>query len=96
MVYLREEVLYEIFINIQKYYNALYQDRCLDILKGCGVGTQSLLLLIQYWYHLVMMVRSSSYHGETLEVYREVTKVSPLSPDIFNFVVYNILHHWLT
>ena len=92
---LREEVIYEIFINIDKYYNALYRYRYLDILKECGMGTQYLRLLLQYWDLLVMMARSSRYHEENLKGYRGVTKVYPISPDILNFGFYEVIYHWV-
>ena len=34
---LREEVLYMIFLELHKMYNALYRSRCLEILEGYGV-----------------------------------------------------------
>ena len=35
---MREEVLYVIFLNLTKAYDALDRSRCLDILEGYGVG----------------------------------------------------------
>ena len=35
---LREEVLYVIFLDLHKAYNALDRSRCLDILEGYGMG----------------------------------------------------------
>ena len=37
---LREEVLYVIFLDLHKVYDALDRSRCLDILEGYGVGPQ--------------------------------------------------------
>ena len=36
---LREEVLYVIFLDLHKEYDALDRSRCLEILEGYGVGT---------------------------------------------------------
>ena len=42
---LREEVLYVIFLDLHKAYDALDRSRCLDILEGYGVGPWSRRLL---------------------------------------------------
>ena len=41
----REEVLYMIFLDLHKVYDALERSRFLDILEGYGVGTRDLFLL---------------------------------------------------
>ena len=38
LAYLREEVLYVIFMYLQKLYEAFDMSRCLEILQGYGVG----------------------------------------------------------
>ena len=38
LVALREEVLYVIFLELHKAYDALDRSRCLEILEGYGVG----------------------------------------------------------
>ena len=48
MMTMREEILYEIFLNIHKVYDALYPYMCLDILAGYGVGPRDLQLLRKY------------------------------------------------
>ena len=45
---LREEVLYVIFLDLHKSYDALDRSRCLDILEGYGVGPQAIKLLQTY------------------------------------------------
>ena len=42
---LREEVLYVVFLDLQKAYDALDRSRCLKILEGCGVGPRAWWLL---------------------------------------------------
>ena len=34
---IREEVFYEVFFNLQKAYDSLYQESCMDILVGYGI-----------------------------------------------------------
>ena len=45
LVALREEVLYVIFLDLHKAYDALDRSRCLEILEVYGVGPQSRSLL---------------------------------------------------
>ena len=52
---MREEVLYKIFLDLHKSYDALYLNLCLDILAANGVVPQYLRLLRQYWDWLTMV-----------------------------------------
>ena len=45
---LREEVLYMIFLGLNKAHDVLDRSSCLDILEGYGVGPQSRRLLHTY------------------------------------------------
>ena len=49
VVDLREAVLHAILLDLYKAYYNLDRSRCLDILKGYGVGPRSLRLLHRYW-----------------------------------------------
>ena len=92
---MREEVLYVIFMELQKAYDDLYRDRCLEILEGYGVGPRSCSILWTYWDRLWMVARSGGYYGNSFEVFRGVTQGDPLSPTIFNVVVYAVVRHWV-
>ena len=52
---LREEVLYVIFLDLHKAYDALDRSRCLEILEGCGVGPRARRLLRAYWGKMKMV-----------------------------------------
>ena len=45
---MREEVLYVIFLDLTKAYDALDRSRCLGILEGYGVGPGARILLQNY------------------------------------------------
>ena len=49
---LREEVLYMIFLDMHKAYDALDRSRCLEIMEGYGVVPKSRRLLTNYWRRL--------------------------------------------
>ena len=42
---MREEVLYEIFLDIHKAYDFMYRDQCIDALVAYGVGLWAIRLL---------------------------------------------------
>ena len=45
---IREEVLFVIFLDLTKVYDALDRSRCLEILEGYGVGPSARRLLTTY------------------------------------------------
>ena len=51
---IREELLFKIFLDLHKAYDALEQNRFLDILAAYGVGPWDLCLLRRYWDQLTM------------------------------------------
>ena len=55
---MREAVLHEIFLDLQKAYNALDWNRCLEILAVYGVGPRALQLLREYWGWITMIDKS--------------------------------------
>ena len=59
---MREEVLYVIFLDLTKVYNALDRSRCLGILEGYGVGPGARRLLRIYRRRLTMAARAGGYY----------------------------------
>ena len=92
---MRKEVLYVIFLDLTKAYDALDRSRTLDILKGYGVGDRVRRLLATYWERSTMVAREGRYYGTEFKGERGVTQGEPLSPTIFNVVVDAVVRHWL-
>ena len=59
---MRNSVLHEIFQNLQKAYDALDWDRCLEILALYGVVPRALQLLRTYWGRLTMVAKAGGYY----------------------------------
>ena len=93
---MREEVLYVIFLNLTKAYDALDRSRSLEILKGYGVGERVRRMLKVYWERTTMVARAGSYYRKGFKGGRGVTQGEPLPPTIFNVVVDAVVRHWLT
>ena len=56
-------VLHAILINLRNDYNALYRNRCLDILTGYGVGPRTLRILRTYWDQPQMAAKAGPIMG---------------------------------
>ena len=80
MMVMRKEVLYEIFLDLHKAYDALYHGECLDILVEYGVGPRAIRLLRRYWDHLTMVTRYGGYFGDPFKGQSGVTQGGPLPP----------------
>ena len=93
---MREEVLYEIFLDIHKAYGNLDPDLYLNTLVVYAVGPWSLCLLRHYWARLMMVARDGAYFGTPFKGYHGVNQGYPLSPTIFNVVIDAVLQHWVT
>ena len=55
---IRKEVLYDISLDIHKFYYTLKRDLCLDILAEYGVILWDIRLLRRYWGQLTMIARA--------------------------------------
>ena len=55
---LREYILYVIFMNLHKVYDALDRSRCLELLEIYGVGPRARRILWIYWGQLRMVAKS--------------------------------------
>ena len=70
---MREEVLYAIFLDLTKAYDAVDRYRCLEILEGYCVGPSARRYLTTYWRRLTMVTRAGGYYGEAFQGERGVT-----------------------
>ena len=57
MMEIREEVLYEVLLELRKAYDTLYRERCMEITMGCMVGPWMERIVRYYWDHLLMVAR---------------------------------------
>ena len=64
---MRGAVFHAVFLGIQKAYNTLDRDQCLEILVGYCVGPPMLWLLWMYWTWLQMVTKSYGYFDTPLQ-----------------------------
>ena len=84
---MREAVLLEFFLDLQKAYDALDQDRCLGILAAYGFVPSKIRLLLIYWGRLTMVDTDGGHFGMPFKGYRGATQGNPLYLTILNVVV---------
>ena len=96
MTTMREEVLYEVLMDLRKAYVALDRGICMEIMFAYGVGPRAEHLLCRYWDRLTMIARLGSYYTTLLKGYRGVTLGNLMSPTIFNMVANSVICHCLT
>ena len=90
---MREVVLFEGFLDLQKAYDALDQGRRLEIITAYGVGPRKIRLFWTYWDCLTMVARASRYFGLPFKGNRGVTQRDPLPSTVFNVVVDAVIRH---
>ena len=91
---MREDLLYEVFLNLQNAYDSLDRERCMDIIVGYGFGPRTERILQNYWDHLSMVARAGRYHGKSSKGHQGVTQGDPLYHTIFNMMVDVVIYHW--
>ena len=93
---MRETVIHIILLDLQKTYDALDQDRCLEILLGYSVGPRTLRILWTYWNWMHMVANAGGYFSPPFKGHHRATQGYPLSPNVFNVVVDAMIRHFAT
>jgi hypothetical protein len=78
--------LYEVFIDLQKAYNALDRGRALEIMELYGVGGKALRLIRQFWDQMLVVARQAGFFGVLFLATRGLMQGDMQSPTIFNIV----------
>eukprot|EP00956_Cyclotella_meneghiniana_P003690 scaffold4479_cov46-Cyclotella_meneghiniana.AAC.3 len=95
LAYLRQTLLYEVFIDLRKAYDAMDRRRTLMILEAYGAGPNMLHLIERFWDLAMLVCKAHGRYGEPFKSFRGVTQGGPLSPKIFNILVDAIVREWL-
>ena len=77
---MREAVLFEVFLDLQKAYDALDWYICLEIISAYRVGHRTLRLFRIYWDRLIMLARAGGYFGLPLKWYHGLKNETPCPP----------------
>ncbi len=95
LAWAEQEPLYQIYLDLQKAYDALDQGRCLEILAGYRVGPNLLFLQGQFWDDAKMVCRAGGNYGEPFGAYQGVTQGGAHSSLMFTVCVDCVIREWL-
>ncbi len=87
LAYREQEAWYQIFLDLQKAYDAMDRGQCLDILAGYRLGSKLIRLLTRFWAEAKLACCTGGYYGAVFSARQGMTQGGPLSPCIFNVVV---------
>ncbi len=94
LVWMEQEPLYQVFIDLRKAYDHLDQERCLAIMTGYWVGPKLLHLQTKVWNQVQMVCRAEGSFGKPFSAFRGITQGGPLSSLMFNGVD-AVVREWL-
>ena len=90
---MRDELLYEVFLDLIKARNTLDWEQCLEFMVAHGFRTGMERPLCKYWEGLITVARVRRYYGTPFTGCRGVIQGEPLSPTILNMVVDAVICH---
>jgi hypothetical protein len=95
LVWVEQELLYQIYLDLKMAYDTLDWMWCLKILAGYGVETKLLHLQKQFWDNAKMVCCAGGNFGEPFAASRDVTQEGALSRIMFNVCVNTVVREWL-
>ena len=63
LVFIEQEALHSVFIDLKKAYDTMDRERCLEILAGYGVGPNMIRILEHFWDVAMMACRAAGVYG---------------------------------
>ena len=74
------EPLLRVFIDVQKDYDSLDRGRCIEIIRGYGMGTNLQRLIQRYWDRQKVVPKASKFYESPFSMGRGVTQGEPVYP----------------
>ena len=94
LAHLEQAPFYGVFIDLRKAFNAMDQERCLEILEMHGVGPNMLRLIRNLWDKAINVCWAKGNYGRPFQAGRGVTQGGPLSAKLFNILVDAVAREW--
>ena len=63
LVWIAHEMLFHVFLDMQKVHDSLDRGQCMDILQRCGIGHNTGRLIFHHWESLVFVPKAKSFLG---------------------------------
>ena len=74
LVGLSHEPLFQFFLDVRKTFNSLDWERCMELLRGYGMGKNLTRLLSHYWGRQHIVLKAGRFLGKVFGMVRGVTK----------------------
>ena len=84
---LANEQLFQVLLDMRKAYDSLDRGRCIEILRGYGMGKRMARLIAHHWGNLMFFPKVKRFLGTPFGTVIGVTQGEPASPMIFNIVI---------
>ena len=95
LAFRQQKPYYQIFLDLTKAYDTIDRSRMIDVLRGYGVGNNTINFLRANWRDDKCVPRRSGFYGEAFRQERGVRQGDGLSPVIFNVAVDAVVRAWL-
>ena len=81
------EPLLQVFLDMRKAYDFLDGGQCMEIIRGYGMGQNTVYLISHHWDNLLSVTKAIRFLGMDFGTGRGVTQGYPVPPMIFNIVM---------
>lgn len=95
LAYMDQVLLYGIFIDLKKAYDAMDRDIYTEILTGYGVGPKMRKLVQFFWDNAELVCRAGGVFGKPFKARQGDPRGGPVSPRIFNVMFDAVVRGWL-
>ena len=74
------EPLFQVFLDVREVYDSLDRARCMEILRGYGMGQNTVHLIACHWDSLIFSPKARRFLGMVFGTGRGVTRGNPGTP----------------
>ena len=74
------EPLFQVFLDVREVYDSLDRARCMEILRGYGMGQNTVHLIACHWDSLIFSPKARRFLGMVFGTGRGVTQGNPGTP----------------
>jgi hypothetical protein len=94
LAHIEQSPFYGAFVDLTKAFDAMDQERCLQLLGEYRVGSNMRRLIRHFWDEATNVCRASGNYGVPFKSGRGVTQGGPLSAKLFNILVDAMVRKW--
>ena len=85
-----QDLMFLVFLDLQKAYNNIDRGRLLTTLEGYGSGPHMCSILEVFWNQQEVVTHQNSYHNQHFKETQGTNQGGLILPTLFNFIVNNV------